>query len=94
MMFSILRRKVARHRPRPLQAKAQFIEGRLVASFPITIFWQIELLVLVIFDAGAVLIAPAVAFPIDAVWFHKGRLSNRMPGVTPVKAVKFSDRRL
>jgi hypothetical protein len=36
----------------------QFIEGRLVASFPITVFWQVELLVLVIFDASAVLIAP------------------------------------
>jgi hypothetical protein len=51
-------------------------------------------LVLVIFDAGAVLIAPAVSFSIDAAWFHKGRLSSRMPGRHTAKTVKFSDRPL
>jgi hypothetical protein len=58
----------------------QFIEGRLVASFPITILWQVKLLVLVIFNAGAVLVAPAVPFSIEAARFHKGSLSSRMPG--------------
>jgi hypothetical protein len=72
----------------------QFIERRLVASFPITVFRQVKLLVLVIFDAGAVLIAPAVSFSIDAAWFHKGRLSSRMPERHTAKTVKFSDRPL
>src|SRR4249920_3247620 len=58
----------------------QFIEGRLVASFPIAILWQVKLLVLVIFDAGAVLVAPAVPFSIEAARFHRGRISSRMPG--------------
>ena len=49
----------------------QFIEGRLVASFPIAILWQVKLLVLVIFDAGAVLVAPAVPFSIEAARFHR-----------------------
>jgi hypothetical protein len=53
----------------------QFIEGRLVASFPIAILWLVKLLVLVIFDAGAVLVAPAVPFSIDATRFHKGSFS-------------------
>jgi hypothetical protein len=58
----------------------QFIERGLVASFPITILRQVKFLVLVIFDAGAVLIAPSVPFSIDATRFHKGRISSRMPG--------------
>jgi hypothetical protein len=47
----------------------------LVASFPIAILWQVKLLVLVIFDAGAVLVAPAVPFSIEAARFHKGSFS-------------------
>jgi hypothetical protein len=37
-------------------------------------------LVLVIFDAGAVLVAPTVPFSIEAARFHRGRISSRMPG--------------
>ena len=47
----------------------QLIEGRLVAPFPIAIFRQVEFLMLVIFDAGAVLIAPSVPFSINATRF-------------------------
>ena len=49
----------------------QFIEGRLVAPFPIAIFRHVEFLMLVIFDAGAVLIAPSVPFSINATRFHR-----------------------
>jgi hypothetical protein len=42
-----------------LISQRQFIEGRLVASFPITILWQVKLLVLVILDAGAVFGRPS-----------------------------------
>ena len=44
----------------------QFVKGRLVASCPVAILRNVELLMLVIFDAHTVLIAPAVTLSINA----------------------------
>ena len=55
---------------RTLVLPRQFIEGWLVASFSVAIFGYIEFLVLVIFDVGTVLVAPAVPFAVDATRFH------------------------
>ena len=48
----------------------QFIERRLVTSFPVATFRYVKLLVFVIFNAGTVLVAPAISFSIDASRFH------------------------
>ena len=48
----------------------QFIERRLVPSFPVTTFRDVRLLMFVIFNAGTVLIAPAISFSVDASRFH------------------------
>ena len=65
----------------------QFIEGRLVASCPVAILRNVEFLVLVIFYAGAVLIAPAVTLSIEAVRFHKDRIPSNAPAYYIVKSV-------
>ena len=48
----------------------QLIERRFVTSFPVTTFRHVKLLVLVISNAGTVLIAPTISFFIDASRFH------------------------
>ena len=48
----------------------QFIERRLIISRPISVFRDIEFLVLVVFDAGTILIAPAVPFSVETARFH------------------------
>ena len=49
----------------------QFIKRRLVTTGAIAIFWHVKLLVLVVFDAGAILIAPAFSFSINPARFHQ-----------------------
>ena len=58
----------------------QLVERRLVAPCPIAVFGHVELLVLIIFDASARLIALAVSFSVHATWFHSRRISNRAIG--------------
>jgi hypothetical protein len=48
----------------------QFIERRLIISRPISVFRDIEFLVLVVFDAGTILITPAVPFSVETARFH------------------------
>jgi hypothetical protein len=48
----------------------QFLERRLIISRPISVFRDIEFLVLVVFDAGAILIAPAVPFSVETARFR------------------------
>ncbi len=48
----------------------QLIKWRPVASGTVAIFWHVKLLVLVVFDAGAILIAPAFSFSINPARFH------------------------
>jgi hypothetical protein len=48
----------------------QFIKRRLVTTGAIAIFWHVKLLVLVVFDVGAILIAPAFSFSINSARFH------------------------
>src|SRR3974390_269722 len=48
----------------------QFIERRLIISRPISVFRDIEFLMLVVFDAGTILIAPAVPFSVQTARFH------------------------
>ena len=62
----------------------RFIERGLVGSFPIAILRQVKFLVLVIFDTGAVLIAPSVPFSIDATRFHKAEYRAACLGATPL----------
>jgi hypothetical protein len=38
------------------------------------VIWQVEFLMPVVLDPGAVLIAPALTFSIDAAWFHPRHL--------------------
>jgi hypothetical protein len=64
----------------------QFVERPLVASFPITILWQVKLLVLVIFNAGAVLVAPAVPFSIEAARSIEAEYRAACPDATSAKA--------
>jgi len=57
----------------------QLIKWRLVATSAVAIFWYVELLMLVVFDVGAMLIAPTIPFSIKATWFHKRRIQSRAP---------------
>jgi hypothetical protein len=61
---------------RGLVLPRQFLEGRLVASCPVAILRNVEFLVLVVFHAGTVLIAPAVTLSINAARFHKDRIPS------------------
>ena len=58
----------------------QFIERWLIATSAVAIFCYVEFLMLVIFHAGTVLSAPAISFSVDAMRFHKGRISSSMGG--------------
>ena len=42
------------------------------------VIWQVEFLMLVVLDSGAVLIAPALTFSIDAAWFHNRTLPRHL----------------
>ena len=44
--------------------------GVFAATFPVTTFRNVELLVVVIFNVGTVLIAPTISFSKDATWVH------------------------
>ena len=52
----------------------QLIKRRLVATSAVAIFWHVEFLMLVVFDAGTMLIAPAVSFSINPMRFHNRRI--------------------
>lgn len=47
-----------------------FLRNFDLARGPTGVIWQVEFLMLVVLDPGAVLIAPALTFSIDAAWFH------------------------
>ena len=57
----------------------KLIIRRLIATITVTILWQVEFLMFVIFDSGTVLIAPALPFSINAAWFHDVHLIVSMP---------------
>jgi hypothetical protein len=67
----------------------QFVERRLVASCPVAILRNVEFLVLVIFYAGTVLIAPAVTFSVEAARFHKDRIPSNAPACHIVRLDHF-----
>jgi hypothetical protein len=48
----------------------KLIKRRLIATFAVALFWHVEFLMFVVFDAGAVLIAPTLPFSINATRFH------------------------
>jgi len=53
----------------------QLIKWRPVAASAVAIFRQVELLMFVVFDVSAVLIAPTLPFSIKAArWFHRHRV--------------------
>jgi hypothetical protein len=60
----------------------QFVKGRLVASCPVAILRNVELLMLVIFDAHTVLIAPAVTLSINAARVHEIEYCATVPRAT------------
>ncbi len=55
---------------RGLILPGEFIERWLIISGSISVFRDIKFLVLVVFNAGTILIAPAVSFPVETARFH------------------------
>ena len=48
----------------------KLIKRRLIATIAVAVFWHVEFLMFVVFDAGAVLIAPSLPLSINATRFH------------------------
>ena len=63
-----------------LVSPRQFIERWLIATSAVAIFCHVEFLMLIIFHAGTVLSAPAISFSVDAMRFHKDRISSPLAG--------------
>ena len=52
----------------------KLIKRRLIATIAVAVFWHVEFLMFVVFDAGAVLIAPSLPLSINATRFHGHRV--------------------
>jgi hypothetical protein len=48
----------------------KLIKRRLIATIAVAAFWHVEFLMFVVFDAGAVLMAPPLPLSINATRFH------------------------
>lgn len=57
----------------------QFIARWLIISRPISVFRDVEFLVLVVFDASTILIAPAVPFSVETARFLSSNNTARKP---------------